>query len=1435
MPAAKGGVLMVLLPICIPVAMGVASDRVQAADPETLAAEKALLESLEIEPEQLMPLALQTVLVADGEPRAVICHADDPAWEEAAHTIQQAIAEATGVTLPVMSDAEAEDEAPEGRSVILLGHLDNNRLVARLYHNFFVCLDSGYTGREGYVIRSVHNPFGTGTNYILVGGSYAEGTRKAAARFAEIVRQNVENDSLALGRLLELQFDATDRAEPTVKLMTEADRDAAIDRGRNLMFSPGQGRSGVSQVVNYGLRYHRTGDPLALETYRALMLGLLEYYATDEYINSEGMRRYDRDFRDAWTHRVAIPWDLIEESGAFPDEERLAITNLLVRLALECELYQRWDREGAVERWAENNDIVHNHNTFPGLGAYFVGDYVKRHYGLEHADRWLTVAHGIFNGQKHCSKPLEDAASYQWLPIIHTMIYSLAEGDLAFFDEGHARESATVAIMVMDNAGYQAAFGDHAAYKSSSAIGTTLQKIAWYHKDPELLWAAQHATGSPSHPLDQPYHFDLEPRPPAGHTGLSVSYLPQRCYDYAARSPQYPTPPNLPLEQTFDKLAFRAGWEREDEYMLLDGFGRGTHMHFDANAIIRYAAGGEPLLVDGEYIKNAPKYHSSLVIIRDGQAELTPAVTGLGRADGLDRIAFTRTYLTEYNGAEWTREIVWLRDAYFLISDTVTAIEAGDFTLRCCWRPWGEAALDGGTLTVEHPPMHMVIANADGAACRLETMKSSEMLPISRLSQQVSLPLEAGEGYRFVNLLHADPAGNAQDITVRHVDDGLVVVDRAATKDVIAFGPAMGSLPGLACAAEILVLSNDRLAAAGCTRLGAEGNLVLASKPVSIELAPEAGKGAVVAGEDSEVRLRLKPGGTLSVGEANVQADGDGLATFAVPAGRHTLAFEPFPMYEPVTETIRGIAGRPALPPTARAETLQRPELNLAWQHAGFEAPTETLRVLSVQCNEPHHSRYGPVEKLCDGHFSSSTHSVMWPAGVTPAITMELPTEAEISTVVLREWHMSSAWDIGARQLEISSDGFRDDVRVVEARFEMVGTQKWGGNVNTLMEAKVGKKAREIRLTIYPARDDSSVYLAEVQVHGTRPGAAPDIRDVAAGDLTGDGRQALVVCSGAGEISAFTADGDQLWTFKSDDRAALNAVACADVDGDGRDEVIYGGSGARLGLLSADGQERWHVQPPEFRGISSDVMTVLPADVDGDGRPEIICGCKSWQYFAYGADGEMVWENVIYAHSATVGWADDFDGDGLPEVIGGNAYYTLNLIDHDGKRVFSRDRLGPEQTAVSSADVDGDGLPEILVGTDGGELICFDSDGPRLWTANVGDKVTRIVPVDLTGDGRPEIACAAESAHVFAFRGDGSVLWRRALPDGASDLVVAEGEGGPLLLTAAGEHGVVVVNAEGRITAVGVTDGRADRLALCGRHVVATTSKGVLQAFEVPG
>lgn len=1408
-----------------------------AASSDKLRQERELLRDIEIQADQLKPLRLDTELVRAGAANAVICHADAPAWRAAAGMVRDVIREVTGVALEVVVDSQLSPEAAENQHLILLGHLDNNRHVARLYHNFFVCLDVGFTGRKGYVIRSVHDPFGTGRNAILVGGSFAEGTARGAEAFAAKVREAGKTGELRLGRILELTFDAKDRQGKSRSPMTDKQLREDGEYTRKLFASPGRGRSGLARLIRHGVAYHRSGDLRQARAYRDALLAIMNYYATDDYINSEGLARYDRDFRDSWTHSVAITWDLLEESGLFSDDERLQVTNYLIRLGLECVLYQRWNRPDKIRHWVRNDTIVHNHNTFPALGVHFVGTYMKRHYGVTFADEWLTVAKGIFDGQKQCSKPLEDAASYQWLPLMHVMIYTMATGDATYFAEGHAAESAKVAQMVMDNAGYQAAFGDHPGYTSSSGIGSLLQRIGWQLRDPGMLWGARRSVRGPveheQFNLGQPYYSGVPPKPPAAHVGVTVATLPRKCYDYAKRSPQYATAPNLPWPETFDKITFRGGLGDDDEYLLLDGFGRGTHMHFDANAIIRFAAGGKPLLVDGEYIKNAPKYHNSLVILRNGASELTPAVTGLREAVFVDDTGITRSYLTQYNGAEWERTIVWRRGAYFLVFDTVTAQEAGDYTLRCCWRPWGAATLDGATLTADQRPMRLSVINADGAAQRLETMKIVHRLPVSRLSQQVSRSLAPGTSYQFVNVVHAESIETPRDFRPRKIADGVVTIDSADSLDLCALAP-QANIPGIRTDASVLLLSDRRIVATACRSLSGEGLIVSCSVPVSLEIVPSEGTAVVVAGDTGDLRLRVGAGGRVDWAGGAAEAGKDGIAVLALEAGRHALKFAPSPADSAVAAALRWARQQPTGGGSAAVGESVASPLPLVWEHLAFDPPPEPLPIVKVHCDHAHDGRYGPLDKLTDGAFSSSTFSVKWPNGVTPTITAELAEDLPVTRIVLREWHMSADWDVAERTLEISSDGFVNDIRAIATPFKEAGKQRWGNNVNTLMAVDLNQTLKQARLVITPARDDSSVYLAEIEIMGTRPGRVPEVRALTSASFGEAEGQAVVAASASGAIRAFSANGEALWSHITEDQAPINTIACADVDGDGRDEIIYGANASRLGLLDTGGRERWRARPPDFRGIQGNVITAFPADVDGDGLPEIVCGCLNWQYFAYDAKGKMLWKNVIYAHSATVGCAVDLDADGKDEVIGGNAYYCLNIIDHDGKRLVKADRFGPEQTAAAAGDVDGDGQVEVLIGTDGGELICFASNGKRRWTANVGDKVTRIVCLRSPQDGGGQILCAAESAHVFCFTGAGETVWARSVGDGVSDLVLVESDGGQAIATAAGSEGIVVLDLSGKPIANARTAGRSMRLTAVRGKLVTTTDQGRIQAFAWP-
>jgi hypothetical protein len=1405
------------------------------ADSQRLVEEKALLDHLAIRADQLQPLMLDTPLVGDGKPLAWICHADDSAWREAAMVVQKAIREATGVELPIKTDKEVTPEQFHANHLILLGHLDNHRWVARLYHNFFVCLDQCYTGRTGYELRTVSDPFGTRHNYLLVGGSTAEGTRRAADAFAAMVRKQGAPGRLKLGRLMQLHLDPEGRRDEVPKPLTDKERDSLIARGRQVMFSPGQGRSGASALIRAGVAYHRYGDLAEAAVCRALLLALDEYYRTDSYITTAGMGRYDRDFRDAYTYEVAIVWDLVEECGLFSDQERLTITNLLLRLAMECRIYQGWVRPETAKRLAANQGIVHNHWTFPALSVYFVGTYLKRHFQVDYVDEWLKVPHGIFNGQKHCSKPMEDAAGYQWLPVIHTMIYGLAEDDLTFFEEGHARRAAEVAMMVMDNAGFGAAFGDDSALTSGAGVGPVLRVAAWYYRDPAFAWGADLNGRGGAYYVGHTYDSPVKPIAPPEYVGLRTSAIPPQSYEFAKEGPRGPGP-NISNAQAFDKLTLRGGWNRNDEYLLLDGYGRGNHMHYDVNAIISYAAGGRPLLVDGEYIKNMPKYHNSLVVIRDGVAGHAPAVAGLGRAEQLASGAFARTWVQDYSGAKWTRTILWQRADYLLVCDEVQADKPGYYTLRCCWRPWGHATLDNGRLQVRHQPMLLTLVGLDGAPSTLEWMKDCDEMPISRLSQQVNLRLKSGQSYRFLNVIRAEPADHAVGLAARQVADDLVVVDRSGRRDVVAFQSGAKELPGVQTDAEALILADDHLLLVAATRLEAGEPLFKSTAPTSVDLNLKTGQGTLCCKTESQIRLRLKPACHIKAGDQSAVADAAGMVALTIPAGKHELKFDPCPLHTSLLAAAGQAAQRPAYKPAAPTQTKPAPTLEPAWRIPGIEPPPERMDVNSIQASVPPTSRSRRIENLIDRGSANSGSSAGWSPGKPCQITLELPQETDLRGVALCEWRGDrQKWGIGRREVQLSNDGFQKDVRTVDTKFASAGQREiGGGGLNVRMEATINQRARQVRINLAPTARDTIVYLSEIELLGMPVGKHAPINVLAAGDLDGDHLPELVAGTATGRVMTIATDGSVRWNYDTEGRSSVDAIACADLDGDGRAEVLFGGTNQRLGVLDGDGRLRWQTQPPRYRGLDSDVKTVFAADIRGDGRPAVVCGCLSWQYFAYDAKGEKLWQSVIYAHSASVGCAADLDADRKAEIIAGNVYYQLNVLGPDGKRRWVGGTAVPETTAVAVGNVNRDPRPEVLCGIDGGDVICFDAGGKELWRTNLGDRINRIVPADLDADGVQEILCASDSAQVVAIKGDGRILWRCFLPAGCADMAV-QGQGADVLIAAtAGTSGLVVLDSAGRVRWQTPTTGSAEKLTLLGPQIVVSTAKGAIESFHLP-
>ncbi|MHB8898406.1 MAG: hypothetical protein ACYC6Y_06640, partial [Thermoguttaceae bacterium] len=706
--------------------------------------------------------------------------------------------------------------------------------------------------------------------------------------------------------------------------------------------------------------------------------------------------------------------------------------------------------------------------------------------------------------------------------------------------------------------------------------------------------------------------------------------------------------------------------------------------------------------------------------------------------------------------------------------------------------------------------------------------KTVDEMPIGRLSQQVQRQLDQGQSYRFVNLVRAAPEGKLDPFAPRRLADNLVLVEQGGNRHLVALAPGDSTLPGLATDAEIVLLTPDRLMACGLRRLAVGEQSIEASAPIALEISAD-GSGSVDAPAAAELKISVRSGASARPAAQSAGSDAQGPVAIQLPAGRSPLhiAID----FQSCWSQAQALTTAPAADRHAQSEPTSARRPVSQWD--GFPPIPEPLTVRSVTSSVAPRSTYGPIERLADGKYSGSTNSVMWPAGASPVITLALKEQTQVTRVVLREWHFGDTNEIAVRKLELSSDGFDKDVRPVTGAFADAGREAFGNNVNTLMALEVGQPARQLRLSLAPARKDGTIYLAEAQVFGTLAGRSVPIRALAAGRFGNDRRLALVVCGESGRVTALDADAKPLWTYATPDAAPVNALACADVDGKGGDEVLFGGASARLGLLDGDGRLRWEAEPPRYRGIASDVVNVLPADITGDGRPELVAGCRSWQYFAYDPAGKMLWQNLIYAHSASVACADDLDGDRKAEVIAGNVYYTLNAISSDGKRRWLGGSIGPEITAVASWRVPGEKSPRVVAGVDGGTLHVYDAAGKMLWEVHLGDRVTRILACDVDGDGGPELVCAAESAHLFALRADGRILWRTPLPDGSSDLVELPGKTGPRFAAAAGSAGLCLVDASGKILDTLATPGRAHLLALVGTRLAASTEEGRIAWFNL--
>ncbi len=335
---------------------------------------------------------------------------------------------------------------------------------------------------------------------------------------------------------------------------------------------------------------------------------------------------------------------------------------------------------------------------------------------------------------------------------------------------------------------------------------------------------------------------------------------------------------------------------------------------------------------------------------------------------------------------------------------------------------------------------------------------------------------------------------------------------------------------------------------------------------------------------------------------------------------------------------------------------------------------------------------------------------------------------------------------------------------------------------------------------------------------------------VLAADITGDGRDELLLGAGDGRLHMLESDAGQqaTWIQKLGDQVPLLAVMPA---AEGTQPLIVAVSAERpadadtfestLHLLDANGRD---TSDPL---IFSDLATALTvADLNADGQSEIFVGTGGGELSAVSADLGIRWQlplgsqvthllpgaggSLLASTADSRIYAIDHDGNSRL-LVSYNLHDILHLLlttpaegSQPNMLVTTSDgvvhRVTLDGREVSRFDL-GDGVPTValqagddqLIATDNGRLFQIDSTSQLVeWELPAGAGISALSWGDLSGGGAEDLAVGNRSGAISLYGSDGRIWDEQGLTSGIFALVgVDRGLSDPLELAAVTDLGVV--------------------------------------------
>jgi hypothetical protein len=1272
-------------------------------------------------------LRLRTAITAGGQPAAVIACPADPAWQQVAGDLQATIQRKTGAKLAVQTDVKPLLDSD--LNIIALGNLNNNFILERLYFNKYTGADSLWPGKGEYALRTVHQPFNfRDINVLTLECADLEGAERAVA---DLGARLPDGPDCALERPLLMVSSA--------KPLSEEARTALLDTplGPDLWVRFWQ----AAQA------WRDTGDPAQAMRARQALLACRDRLLGDP--------AYHVNWPEETTsNNIGAMWDVVEEAPVFTDEERLEFSNVLyVTLAnLRSNVYN-WGT------FADNQTLVWNHQTFPLLGVYWLSRYFGRYYP-EHTSLFgdcMAQVVGAFRGAVKSWKPQCDADGYLTITPRHTIEYTLSQNDYGYFETGQVRQLAEYVTGMCDNVGSIPGFGDSGYSKGPGYELNALPIAYWYYRDPRYLWRLQQLYEGK---WPNPYRTDITPEVWKEIVGLTVWPMAPEYYRWADTSPAYggtAEPLNVPYERAFDKITFRESLDRESPFLLLDGFGRGKHLHYDTNNLIKYHADGQDWLIDGDYLVRNTTEHNMISVIRDGRADqVVPPAASLECEADLNTCAFVRSTVAGYNGADWARNVLWLKGVGFVLVDELTATREGEYRFENVFKTLdlGEQGLSEGRIFTTLRP------TAGGAGTRdLQTVSNPapgvpRAAKFADTSSRLEFPLELKAGQYAVTLF-AQGKDTGSDSLFVAVDGG---EDIAFHIPIDKLGPSSSTWTKDTATPNVTVAKDGRHVIRITLR---ENPGVLLSR-----ILVQDAQGKEVADIDATAPPPLDPSQMRAASTARFFVKNDGQAACAITTRSNNVNLRLKYLRETFGGRLR--AGDVVSSQNVLYNDRDDRPLNLDVRRIG------ATDALVLRDGKP----WGRLtvsreRKLACGAVATWTTAdqvVLFGAN-GESMTATAPVSLEIALP------SGAATVHAAEEGRFTLDGATQPVPKGRSALDL---SRWSG-MGALRAQAAGSLAEAEKLAQSPAAGAAAVVDCPPLAPAWKlPVAMQDgqsavINRLVPADLNGDGAEELLVGWGRYAV-CLDAGGKQLWSLET--AARVNDFAVGDLNGDGTPEVLIGSDDENFYVTDAAGKlaSKTHCDAALRVGTSSvrdpRVSNVAICDLEGDRQPDVIIGTRNGNILRYNAGLEKQWAFNQVEHGTIQMRLIDLDKDGVQEIVAANRYGSVEVVTAKGQAASgSYSELG--DVVFDVGDLDDDGKYEIVNGSSTGALTCTRWRDKVLWSFNnFGYGTTEARIVDCDADGKPEVAVASETGYVYLLAADGAAKATRQLSSAVLSLAV---------------------------------------------------------------